>query len=247
MVSKIALVTGAGKRLGAAIAKALATDGYKIWVHFNRSAGEAGRTVEDIRTAGGEAEAVQFDLAETASLPQLVRGLGRIDVLVNSASVFDHDTADRLDPADMQRILDINLVAPCLLASVMAEAHSGRNSGCVINLLDQKLFNLNPDHFSYTLAKAGLHAATETMAMQFAPRVRVNAVAPGLTLPAPDMSDAAFEAAHKNNPMQGGSTPDDIVRTVRFILASPAMTAETILVDGGEHLMRRHRDVSKGG
>lgn len=247
MGSKIALVTGAGKRLGAAIAKALAADGYKIWVHFNRSAEEAGRTVEDIRTAGGEAEAVQFDLAETASLPQLVRGLGRIDVLVNSASVFDHDTADRLDPAAMQRILNINLVAPCLLASVMAEAHGSRNSGCVINLLDQKLFNLNPDHFSYTLAKAGLHAATETMAMQFAPRVRVNGIAPGLTLPAPDMSDAAFEAAHKNNPMQGGSTPDDIVRTVRFILASPAMTAETILVDGGEHLMRRHRDVSKGG
>jgi len=247
MGSKIALVTGAGKRLGAAIAKALAADGYKIWVHFNRSAEDAGRTVEDIRMAGGKAEAVQFDLAETSSLPQLVRGLGRIDVLVNSASVFDHDTADRLDPADMQRILKINLVAPCLLASVMAEAHSSRNSGCVINLLDQKLFNLNPDHFSYTLAKAGLHAATETMAMQFAPRVRVNGIAPGLTLPAPDMKDAEFEAAHRNNPMQGGSTPEDIVRTVRFILASPAMTAETILVDGGEHLMRRHRDVSKGG
>ncbi len=247
MGSKIALVTGAGKRLGAAIAKALAADGYKIWVHFNHSAEDAGQTVADIRAAGGAAEAVQFDLAETSSLPQLVRGLGRIDVLVNSASVFAYDSADKVDPAGMQRTLGINLVAPCLLASVMAQGHSARNSGCVINLLDQKLFNLNPDHFSYTLAKAGLHAATETMAMQFAPRVRVNAIAPGLTLPAPDMSDAEFEAARKNNPMQGGSTPEDIVRTVRFILASPAMTAETILVDGGEHLMRRHRVVSKGG
>ena len=247
MVPKIALVTGAGKRLGAAIAKALAEDGYKVWVHFNHSADEAGLTVAEIRAAGGKAEAVQFDLAETASLIPLVRGLGRIDVLVNSASVFDHDAADALDPADMQRILNINLVAPCLLASVMAEGHTSRNSGCVINLLDQKLFNLNPDHFSYTLAKAGLHTATETMAMQFAPNVRVNGIAPGLTLPAPDMSEREFEAAHKNNPMQGGSTPEDIVRTVRFLIASPAMTAETILVDGGEHLMRRHRDVSKGG
>ena len=247
MGSKIALVTGAGKRLGAAIAKALAADGYKVWVHFNHSAEDARQTIADIRADGGDAEAVQFDLSDTAALPQLVRRLGQIDVLVNSASVFEYDTAVKLDAAQMQRILNINLVAPCLLASVMAESHAEKNSGCVINLLDQKLFNLNPDHFSYTLAKAGLHTATETLAMQFAPNVRVNAIAPGLTLPAPDMSQPDFDAAHKNNPMQGGSTPEDIVRTVRFILASPAMTAETILVDGGEHLMRRHRDVSKGG
>ncbi|WP_297082041.1 SDR family NAD(P)-dependent oxidoreductase [uncultured Demequina sp.] len=240
-------MTGAGKRLGAAIAKALAADGYKAWVHFNHSADEAGDVVAQIRSAGGEAEAVQFDLEKVDTLATLVRGLGRIDVLVNSASVFDFDSADKLDAAGMQRILNINLVAPALLASVVAEGHTARNSGCIINLLDQKLFNLNPDHFSYTLAKAGLHTATEAMAMQFAPRVRVNGIAPGLTLPAPGMSDAAFDTAHLDNPMEGGSTPDDIVRTVRFIVASPAMTGETILMDGGEHLMRRGRDVSQGG
>lgn len=246
-MSKIALVTGAGKRLGAAIAKALAEDGYRLWIHFNRSAESAGQVVEQIRATGGEAEAVQFDLGNTETLTPLVRGLGQIDVLVNSASVFDYDTADALDAAEIQRILNVNLVAPALLASVMAERHETRNSGCIINLLDQKLFNLNPDHFSYTLAKAGLHTATEMMAMQFAPRVRVNAIAPGLTLPAPGMTDAEFEKAHKDNPMEGGSTPEDIVRTARFILASPVMTGETILMDGGEHLMRRGRDVSKGG
>ncbi len=246
-MSKIALVTGAGKRLGAAIAKALAEDGYKLFVHFNRSAAEAGETVDHIRSIGGEAEAVQFDLARIGTLVPLVRGLGRIDVLVNSASVFDFDSAEALDAAEMQRILNINLVAPALLASVMAERHEAAQSGCIINLLDQKLFNLNPDHFSYTLAKAGLHTATEMMAMQFAPRLRVNAIAPGLTLPAPGMTDAEFATAHKDNPMEGGSTPEDIVRTVRFILASTAMTGETILMDGGEHLMRRRRDVSKGG
>ena len=246
-MSKIALVTGAGKRLGAAIAKALAEDGYRLWIHFNRSAESAGQVVEQIRATGGEAEAVQFDLGNTETLTPLVRGLGQIDVLVNSASVFDHDTADALDAGEIQRILNVNLVAPALLASVMAERHETRNSGCIINLLDQKLFNLNPDHFSYTLAKAGLHTATEMMAMQFAPRVRVNAIAPGLTLPAPGMTDAEFEHAHRDNPMEGGSTPEDIVRTARFILASPVMTGETILMDGGEHLMRRGRDVSKGG
>ncbi|MEE2526433.1 SDR family NAD(P)-dependent oxidoreductase [Hyphobacterium sp. HN65] len=247
MGSKIALVTGAGKRLGAAMALALAEDGYKVWVHFNQSAAEAGRIVEQIRSFGGNAEAVQFDLAAVDTLATLVRGLGQIDVLINSASVFDYDSADRLDSADMQRILNINLVAPALLASVIAERHTTRNSGNVINLLDQKLFNLNPDHFSYTLAKAGLHTATETMAMQFAPRVRVNAIAPGLTLPAPGMSDEEFARWHTDNPMQGGTSPEDIVRTMRFILASPAMTGETILMDSGEHLMRRGRDVSQGG
>ncbi|WP_421787708.1 SDR family NAD(P)-dependent oxidoreductase [Hyphobacterium sp.] len=247
MGSKIALVTGAGKRLGAAIAKALAEDGYRLWVHFNSSADSAGDVVEHIRSNGGEAEAVQFDLANTATLAPLVHGLGRIDVLVNSASVFDYDSADALQSENMQRILSVNLIAPALLASVIAGRHEDRNSGNIINLLDQKLYNLNPDHFSYTLAKAGLHTATETMAMQFAPRVRVNAIAPGLTLPAPGMSESEFETAHRDNPMRGGSTPEDIVRTVRFILASPAMTGETILMDGGEHLMRRGRDVSKGG
>ncbi|WP_421790716.1 SDR family NAD(P)-dependent oxidoreductase [Hyphobacterium sp.] len=244
---KIALVTGAGKRLGAAIAKALAEDGLKVWVHFNRSADEAGETVDRIRAAGGEAEAVQFDLSDVDTLATLVRGLGPIDVLVNSASVFDYDSADALDAGEMQRILTINLIAPALLASVVAESHTQRNSGCVINLLDQKLSNLNPDHFSYTLAKSGLATATETMAMQFAPRLRVVGISPGLTLPAPEMSEAEFHRLHVDNPMQGGSTPEDIVRAVRFILASPAMTGETILVDGGEHLMRRGRDVSKGG
>lgn len=244
---KIALVTGAGKRLGAAIAAALAEDGLKVWVHFNRSADEAGETVDQIRAAGGDAEAVQFDLAGVDTLATLVRGLGPIDVLVNSASIFQHDSADALDAAEMRRILNINLIAPALLASVVAEGHTQRNSGCIINLLDQKLENLNPDHFSYTLAKSGLATATETMAMQFAPRVRVNGIAPGLTLPAPDMNEVEFHRLHVDNPMQGGSTPEDIVRTVRFILASPAMTGETILIDGGEHLMRRGRDVSKGG
>ena len=137
----------------------------------------------------------------------------------------------------------INLVAPVLLASAMAEQHTERATGCIINLLDQKLFNLNPDFFSYTLAKHALLGATTTMAMAFAPRVRVNAIAPGITLPSGGQSPEEFERAHRMNPMRGGSTPEDIIRAMRFILATPAMTGETITVDGGQHLDARRGDV----
>ena len=147
-------------------------------------------------------------------------------------------TAEALDKA-----MRVNLMAPVLLASEMARQHSERASGCVINILDQKLFNLNPDFFAYTLSKHALLGATTTMAMAFAPRVRVNAIAPGITLPSGGQSLEEFERAHRLNPMQGGSTPEDIIRAVRFILATSSMTGETMIIDGGQHLDARDRDV----
>lgn len=243
MASKIALVTGAGKRLGAAIARGLAEDGLETVIHFNRSRDEAEAVAEDIRKAGGRAGTAGFDLCDSTGVRDFLAGLGRIDVLVNSASVFEHDTPENVTPDGLLTALRVNLMAPVLLASEMAKAHSDRASGCIVNLLDQKLFNLNPDFFSYTLAKAGLHAATETMAMALAPAVRVNAIAPGITLPSGDQTPAEFEAAHQMNPMRGGATPEDIVRAVRFILATPSMTGETVVIDGGQHLDPRPRDV----
>ena len=243
MTSKIALVTGAGKRLGAEIAKGLGEDGWSVIVHYNTSGDEAEAIAAIIRDAGGQARTVQFDLSDTDGVPHFMAELGRVDALINSASVFAYDSPDAIDPARLNEALKVNLVAPVLMAEAMAAGHEERNSGCIINLLDQKLFNLNPDFFSYTLSKAGLHAATTTMAMAYAPRVRVNAIAPGITLPSAGQSDTAFKVAHALNPMGQGAQPDDIVRTVRFILASPAMTGETLIVDGGQHLDPRHRDV----
>jgi len=243
MADKIALVTGAGKRLGAAMAKSLGADGYSVIVHYNTSQSDAGAVVDAIVDAGGKARPVQCDLGDPHSVQQFVKQIGPVDVLINSASVFEFDDPDALDAAMMQRALNINLVSPSLLASAMAAHHTARNSGCIINLLDQKLFNLNPDFFSYTLSKAGLHAATQTMAMAYAPRIRVNAIAPGITLPSASQSETAFKAAHALNPMGGGATPDDIVRTMHFILATPSMTGETIIIDGGQHLDARNRDV----
>jgi NAD(P)-dependent dehydrogenase (short-subunit alcohol dehydrogenase family) len=243
MADKIALVTGGGKRLGAKIASALGADGWHVVVHYNTSGTDARAVEAAIREAGGSAETARFDLEDSGGVRDFMDRVGRVDALINSASIFEMDRPETVQAADLERTLRINLMAPVLLASAMAERHNARASGVIINLLDQKLFNLNPDFFSYTLAKYALLGATTTMAMAFAPRVRVNAIAPGITLPSGGQSAEEFQRAHRMNPMRGGSTPEDIIRTVRFILATPSMTGETVTVDGGQHLDARNGDV----
>ncbi|MFY0636917.1 SDR family oxidoreductase [Maricaulis maris] len=243
MSDRIALVTGGGKRLGAKIASALGEDGWHVIVHYNASASEAQAVAAQIREVGGSGTAVGFDLADTGAVEAFLAGVGRVDVLINSASIFEMDRPEDVTPQSLEAHWRINAAAPVLLAKAMSAHHTERASGCVINLLDQKLFNLNPDFFAYTLSKQALLGATTTMAMAFAPAVRVNAIAPGITLPSGGQGAEEFARAHAMNPMRGGSTPDDIIRAVRFILATPSMTGETITIDGGQHLDARNRDV----
>ena len=243
MTDKIALITGGAKRLGAKIAEALGADGWSVIIHCNTSRDEGQAVAAKIAALGGQARAVSFDLEDTGGVSAFMADLGRVDVLINSASVFEMDRPEDVTPENLERALRVNLMAPVLLASEMAKQHSQRASGNIINILDQKLFNLNPDFFSYTLAKQALLGATTTMAMAFAPRVRVNGIAPGITLPSGGQSPDDFARAHKLNPMQGGSTPNDIIRALRFILATDAMTGEIITVDGGQHLDARNSDV----
>lgn len=243
MSDRIALVTGGGKRLGAKIASALGEDGWHVIVHYNASASEAQAVAAQIREVGGSATAVGFDLADTGAVEAFMADVGRVDALINSASIFQMDRPEDVTPQSLEDHWRINAAAPVLLTKAMAAGHSERASGCVINLLDQKLFNLNPDFFAYTLSKQALLGATTTMAMAFAPAIRVNAIAPGITLPSGGQDADEFARAHAMNPMRGGSTPDDIIRAVRFILATPAMTGETITIDGGQHLDARNRDV----
>ena len=239
----VALVTGAAQRIGRAIALELAAHGWRVAVHYRRSAERAAQTLAAVRAAGGCAEAFAADLADEAAcaalVPAVVQRCGRIDAVINNASLFEADTVADFGFASMERHWRANTAAPAVLARALHRA-GGR---VVVNLLDQKLWNPNPDNFSYTLSKAALEAATTTLALALAPEVRVCGVAPGITLVSGDMSAAEFEAAHRMTPLARGATPEDIARAVRFLLESPAITGTTLLVDGGQHLAAQRRDV----
>jgi NAD(P)-dependent dehydrogenase (short-subunit alcohol dehydrogenase family) len=244
-----ALVTGAGKRIGRFLAEALAADGWFVYVHYNASRAEASETVAAIKRAGGQAKAVRADLSTVKATEALVgqcqgdQGGPPLTCLVNSASLFELDRPGDFTAAQWDRHQAINLRAPAILARDFARLLPVGRTGCIVNLLDQKLWNLNPDFYSYTVSKVGLAGVTEILARSLAPRVRVNAIAPGITLPALKQSEKNFRAAQARAPLGIGATPDDLVRALRFILATPSLTGETIIVDGGEHLGKRPGDV----
>jgi NAD(P)-dependent dehydrogenase (short-subunit alcohol dehydrogenase family) len=242
------LVTGSARRIGRAIALELAAQGWDVAVHCHGSQDEAQDTVAAIRALGARAEVFSADLADEAAtralVPAVAEGLGRLDAVVNNASLFEHDTVESFSHAAMERHWRANTAAPVLLAQALHAHLAAREArGCVVNLLDQKLWNPNPDHLSYTLSKAALESATTLLALALAPRLRVAGVAPGITLPAQAMDDAHFQAVHAMTPLGHASTADDIARAVRFILETPAVTGTTLLVDGGQHLARQARDV----
>jgi NAD(P)-dependent dehydrogenase (short-subunit alcohol dehydrogenase family) len=247
-----ALVTGAGKRLGREIALTLAGAGWNVAVHFRHSAAEAELTARDCEALNGRpASAATFgaDLADEtavrALLPAVVARFGAVDAVVNSASLFEHDDASSFGFGSMEAHLRSNTGAPILLAQALHAHLAARGTdGAVVNLLDQKLWNQNPDFFSYTLSKAALEAANTMLALALAPRVRVVGVAPGLTLTSHLLSDEKFQALHRQSPLGRSSTPEDVAATVAFALANRSITGTTLLVDGGQHLMRFERDFS---
>lgn len=245
---KGALVTGAGLRIGRALALALAADGYFVFVHYNRSAAGARTTVEAIAEAGGRAQAVRADLSSARQADALVgkcraRGV-RLTCLVNNASLFKLDRAPSAKAADFDLHMAINLRAPLLLSQGLARQLPAGETGVIVNVLDQKLLNLNPDFLTYTLSKIGLGGLTTLLAQSFAPRLRVAGIAPGLTLRSGSQTDARFAEQHAANPLGVGVVTDDLVRALRFILATPSYTGDTIVVDGGEHLTGRPRDIA---
>lgn len=248
MVRPVVLVTGAARRLGRAMALDLAAHGYDIALHYHRSAQEAHATVAELHAAGAAAQAFQADLSNEAAcralVPAVVARMKRLDAVVNNASIFQHDTPQTFSYASMEAHWRAN-TGPAVLLALALHAHlSGcAEVGCAINLIDQKLWNPNPDHFSYTLSKAALEAATVMLAQAFAPQLRVCGVAPGVTLPSGPMTADEFDTAHTLTPLRRSSTPVDIAHSVRFLLQSPAITGTTLLVDGGQHLSAQPRDV----
>lgn len=246
-IAPVVLVTGAARRIGRAIALELGAHGWDVAVHYRGSAAEAEATAAQLRTLGVRAETFAADLADetacAALVPAVAARLGRIDALVNNASVFEYDDVQSFRGATLATHLQANTAAPIVLTRALHAALPEGANGCVVNLLDQKLANPNPDHLSYTLSKAALEAATTMLAMALAPRLRVCGVSPGLTLHSGPMNDAEFAAAYRMTPLQRASGAEDIARAVRFLLESPAITGTTLLVDGGQHLARQARDV----
>jgi NAD(P)-dependent dehydrogenase (short-subunit alcohol dehydrogenase family) len=243
------LVTGAAKRLGREIALHLAAHGWQVAVHYRGSADEAGQTVADCATHGTRAAAFQADLADESATRGLVQAVigtfGSLDALVNSASVFEHDTPADVDSGKLLRHFTTNTAAPVVLTQELHRHLAQREGrGAVVNLLDQKLWNPNPDFFSYTLSKAALETATTLLAQGLAPRLRVVGVAPGLTLTSTYLDPAKFEQLHQLSPLGRSSTPEDVAATVRFALENASITGTTLLVDGGQHLVRFARDFS---
>ncbi len=247
----VALVTGAARRIGRCITLDLARHGWDVALHCRGGAtslADAQTTADEASALGANTRVLAADLADetacNALVPSAVAALGRLDAVVNNASLFEYDDVASFSADRMNRHWRSN-TAPAVLLARALHAHllQRGGKGCVVNLLDQKLANPNPDYFSYTLSKAALAAATVMLAQALAPALRINAVSPGVTLLSGTMNDAEFQTAHRLTPLQRSSTPEDIAHAVRFLLESPAITGHTLLVDGGQHLLGQPRDV----
>lgn len=230
-----ALVTGGAKRLGRAFIEALAADGHDVIIHYNSSADEAEALATELK--GVRAIALGADLSKPEEAAGLIKranqALGPVGVLVNSASIFEQDQLEDVGADSFHRHMAANTLSPALLTKALAG--QGLERACVVNVLDYKLFNLNADYFSYTLSKAALKTMTEMLAKSLAPKVRVNAIAPGLTLPSAHHSEDEFERVHNDNPLQRGANPEDLVAALRFFVNTPSVSGQIVCVDGGQH------------
>lgn len=236
-----ALVTGAGRRIGRRLAEALAEDGFDVAVHCHRSLDEAEAVASAIRARGRRAVVLSADLAREAEVealvPAAVAALGPLGLLVNNASAFRRDHLDTADRESWDAHLEPNLRAPVVLSRGFVRQLPPGAGGLIVNMLDQRVHNLTASFLSYSVSRLGLWAATQVLARELAPRgVRVNAIGPGPTLPAPGMDEATFRGLVEGLPLRRGPTPDEIAATLRFIVAMPAMTGQMVTVDGGQQL-----------
>jgi NAD(P)-dependent dehydrogenase (short-subunit alcohol dehydrogenase family) len=240
MTERVALVTGGAKRIGRALALELAGDGWAVAVHHHSSAAEAAAVVAEILQAGGRAVALAADLAceteSTALVARAADALGPLTCLVNNASVFEMDKIETVTRESWDRHIETNLRAPLVLSQAFARQLPEHAEGNIVNLLDQRVWKLTPYFLSYTVAKSGLWTLTQTLALALAPRIRVNGIGPGPTLPSARQTVEQFRQQQLAVPLRHGPTPEEIAAALRFILAAPSMTGQMIALDGGEHL-----------
>lgn len=246
----LALITGSAKRLGAYLAIALAQSGWDIVIHYHRSKSDSLAIAHSIRELGQQAWTLEANLEsadETIDLmKRCIDGIRLPNLLINNASFFGFDNPHTALSSDMARHYQINTIAPILLTQhyyKAIKAYGNPMNALTINILDQKLFNLNPDFLSYTLSKTALHTATELLAKSFAPILRIVGIAPGLTLPSHQQTQQSFEWAHQQTPLGRSSTPHDIAQTVLFLTQAESITGTTLVVDGGQHLLPLSHDI----
>ena len=241
-----ALVTGAARRIGRTLALAAAAEGYDVAVHFRGSRKEAHETVDMVRAAGVRATCLEADLGlESDSrdlLPRAADALGPVTLLINNASLFEEDRIGTITRESWAGHLDANLRAPVLLAQAFAGQADAQ--GLIVNLLDQRVLKPNPLFFSYTVSKAALWAATRTLAQALAPRIRVNGIGPGPTLPSVHQQPGEFEAEARHTLLERRAEPEEISAALRYLIHAPSVTGQMIAVDGGQHLAWRTPDLA---
>ena len=235
---RTAIVTGGAKRIGAEIARALAADGWHVLIHHNRSTEAAAALADEI--GGSTVQAELADPGAAEAIMAALDGLPPARLLVNNASRFVLDSASDFTVAGWDAHLDINLRAPALLSQAFA-ARAGQ--GLIVNLLDAKLASPNPDFFTYTVSKTGLAGLTELTARAFAPAIRVCGIAPSVTMVSGPQSRDNFEAVHALNALGRGVDVSEIVAALRFLIATPTITGQTIVLDGGQRFLALPRDV----
>jgi NAD(P)-dependent dehydrogenase (short-subunit alcohol dehydrogenase family) len=243
--ARTALITGAGRRIGAAITLGLARAGYAVVLHAHHSREEAEKLAGVITGAGGRAHVVLADLAYDEAVRGLIpaaTAFGRLTLLVNNAGEFEPDDIETLSHARFRRAVAVNLEAPLFLAQAFAAQAPGGFDASIVNVTDQRVLRPNPRFFSYTLSKSALHTATLTLAQALAPNIRVNAVAPGPTLPSPRQTDVQFAAQAQSMPLRRGPRPEEIANAVLYLAQATSVTGVTIPVDGGQHLAWRTVD-----
>lgn len=247
--ARVVLITGAARRVGAGLARALAEAGWRIAVHYRSGAEEAEALIAQLNAAGPVAHGFQADLDDATQrgdlIAQVVQRFGRIDALINNASRFEYDRLDTLTEASWQAHMTSNLTAPVFLIRDLAAHIKAKDAeGVVINILDHKIDSPNPDFLAYTAGKLGLAGLTRTLALALAPHIRLCGIAPGLILRSGDQTEAEYEAAWRDTPLGRGVSVEDVARTVRYILETPSLTGQNITLDGGETLIARGRDVA---
>lgn len=239
-MSEIALITGAANRIGAAMARHLAQQGIAVIVHHNQSAEDADRLINEIRTQGDRATAVQADLTNDSARAELIAkaaaSFGPLTVLINNASIFEPDSAETMNEDLWETHFALHAKAPMFLARDFARQLPKDRKGNIINMIDERVLRDRPAYFSYHLSKSVLWTATRTLAQSLAPRIRVNAIGPGPVLPNSRQSQAEFDKSVDDLPLQTHAGPAEIAKAVSFILETPSMTGQMLALDGGEHI-----------